>query len=75
MLYEIETKDGMDGFGERIRLIMHERRMTQKALAQKCGITEVYLRRVMKGINDPTVKKAVRIAQALNVSLDWLCGI
>ena len=75
MLYEIETKDGMDGFGERIRLVMHEKRKTQRALAQESGITEAYLCRVMKGMNDPTVKKAVRIAQALNVSLDWLCGI
>lgn len=75
MLYEIETKDGMDGFGERIRLVMHQRRMTQRALAQESGITEAYLCRVMKGMNDPTVKKAVRIAQTLNVSLDWLCGV
>ena len=75
MQYMIDTKDGMDGFGERIRLIMHQRRMTQRALAQASGITEAYLCRVMKGINDPTVKKAVRIAQTLNVSLDWLCGI
>lgn len=75
MLYEIDTKDGMDGFGERIMLIMHQRRMTQRALAQASGITEAYLCRVMKGMNDPTVKKAVRIAQTLNVSLDWLCGI
>lgn len=75
MKYEIETKDGMDGFGERIRLIMHEKRLTQRAPAQECGITEAYLCRVMKGINDLTVRKAVRLAQALNVSLDWLCGI
>ena len=75
MQYMIDTKDGMDGFGERIRLIMHQRRMTQRALAQQSGITEAYLCRVMKGMNDPTVKKAVRIAQTLNVSLDWLCGI
>ena len=75
MKYEIETKDGMDGFGERIRLIMREKRMTLRYLAQQCDMTEAYLCRVMKGLNSPTIKKAVRIAQTLNVSLDWLCGI
>jgi transcriptional regulator with XRE-family HTH domain len=46
--------------------------LTQRRLAQEAGITEKYLSRVELGLVTPSVLIAVRLAQALDLSLDQL---
>jgi transcriptional regulator with XRE-family HTH domain len=49
--------------------------MSQADLARSTGDSQVQIGRVIKGENTPSVAFAARIARALEVSLDELCGI
>lgn len=60
-------------FGERVRLIVEERGIEQKALAGDADIPVSTLNSILRGVvKSPNVRDALRIARALRVPLDEL---
>lgn len=58
--------------GLRIRQARTERNISQKALSQKTGISVPYISDIERGKKCVSVDKMLVIAQALQVSADWL---
>lgn len=48
------------------------RGLSHKEFAEKLNISESHLRKIEKGVGTPSLKLAVRIAKALDCSLDDL---
>ena len=68
----------MDAYGS-FRSILKDqlnfRGMTQKQLAGEIGTTESTISRYISGIHTPDITVAAKIAEALGVSVDYLCGL
>ena len=62
-------------FGRKVKKIMKQRGITQTWLAQKIGATEATLSRYVNNSRKPQADIAAEIAEALDVSLDYLMGI
>lgn len=62
-------------FGERLRQLRLENKMTQKAFAALVELTPSSVSAYEKGNRVPDLDIAQKIAEKTNVSLDWLCGI
>ena len=65
-------------FSKRLKSERLKQGMTQKELSQKSGVAPATISSY-EGVNDsktkyPPIDKAIALANALNVSLDWLCG-
>jgi transcriptional regulator with XRE-family HTH domain len=57
--------------GERIKLIRESKGMSQIELARKANVSNIYLSNLENGIkNNPSNKLLVKIADALNVTID-----
>ena len=52
--------------------IRHNRKLSQKQLADQCDVTQQFIQQIEKGTNNPSVKVLQKIASALDVSLDEL---
>ncbi len=61
-------------FGERLRQLRIEIKMTQKEFAELVGLTPSSISAYEKGNRVPDLDIAQKIAEKTNVSLDWLCG-
>jgi len=61
-------------FAERLINIRKEKKMSQQELANKVGIHANVLGRYERGEARPFVDMAVKLAQALGVSTDYLLG-
>ncbi len=61
-------------FGHRVRLAREQRQRTQRQLAKEAGVSNKYLSRVEQGKADPSLSVALRLAQALGISLDELAN-
>ena len=61
--------------GERIRALRKEKRLTQKALGDKCGMADSAIRRYESGRGNPTEKTLQRIADALGISFAELIDV
>lgn len=64
----------MDDFGQRILEIRKQRGITQQALGKAIGVDKRVISKYEKGQTVPSVKVALNIATALDVSLDYLMG-
>lgn len=64
----------MKEFAERLQELQKQRGLTQKAMAEMIGIMPASLSAYMKGTKTPALDIAVKIANALGVSIGWLCG-
>ena len=62
----------MEGVNVRIKECLAEHGMTQKELAEATGITEAAISRYAGGSRLPKIAQVIRIADALNVSIDQL---
>ncbi len=58
--------------GEKIKIALEARGMSQKELSEKAHATEASISRYINGERYPKWQIAKRIADALDVSLDWL---
>ncbi len=61
-------------FGNRLMNLRKEKKMSQAELASKVGIHANVLGRYERGDAKPFIEIAAKIAQALEVSLDYLVG-
>lgn len=62
------------GFQSRLRALRVERGMNQTALAQAIGVTLKQIQRYELGHNEPTLSVLIALADAFDVSLDYLTG-
>lgn len=65
----------MDSIGYRISKARRHMNINQKELAQRANITEGSLSRYENDIREPKAAALIQIAEALNVSTDYLLGI
>lgn len=62
-------------FSETFKKLISQRGMTQRAVADKLGTTEVTVSRYVAGARSPNLETMVELAQILNVSLNDLAGV
>src|SRR5262245_18981590 len=63
-------------FGERLALIRKRRKLTQRKLAECIRCQQSDIHRLESGlVTDPHMSLLVALAQALQVSTDWLPGL
>jgi transcriptional regulator with XRE-family HTH domain len=78
MYYLVEEVSSMQplNFGERLALIRKRRKLTQRQLAEHIGCQQSDIHRLESGlVTDPHMSRLVALAQALQVSTDWLAGL
>lgn len=61
-------------FSERLKKLRKKARLTQVDIARKLGISQQAYASWERGIKKPTQENLVKIAQVLNVSVDYLVG-
>ena len=64
----------MDTLGKRILKLLNDKNLTQKELAKIVGTTEVSIGRYINDKREPNATMLASIANALNVSTDYLLG-
>lgn len=65
----------MSTLGKRILKLLNEKNITQKELARMVGTTEVSIGRYVNDKREPSATMLSAIANALNVSTDYLLGL
>jgi len=61
---------------QRLINVLHVRDMSQRELSKRTGISKSHLSGYLHGVADRmTLEMWVKIAQALDFSLDWLAGL
>ena len=61
-------------FAERMESLLGTQQITLRELSRSTGISSTLLSRYKRGLTKPSVAHASKIADALNTSIDWLCG-
>jgi len=61
-------------FSERLRIALHRRKMTQVELGNIVGISPKSISKYINQLTLPPADTLHKIADALNVSVDWLLG-
>lgn len=64
----------MSIFSERISFLLSQKKLSQKELAIKAGVTESAMSYYVKGDRTPRGTVLTKIANALNCSTDYLLG-
>jgi DNA-binding XRE family transcriptional regulator len=62
-------------FKQRLRYLLAERDMTQKALAEKLYVEPTTMSGYVKGHRQPSFETLIRMAKFFDVSTDYLLGI
>lgn len=62
-------------FGIRLKALLMEKKMTQKELSRKCGMTEASISRYISGERICHASNLSKIAAAMGVSADYLIGL
>ena len=57
---------------EKLKQRREELRLTQKNVAQKIGIAESAYQRYERGVREPSVSAAIKLAKALNTTVEYL---
>ncbi len=60
--------------GKRIRSARKQRQFTIDKLSEKCGLTEQYLGNIERGKDSPSLKALLKIANELEVDINYLLG-
>ncbi len=65
---------GDNTFGARLGQIIAQRDLTQGQVELKTGLGQGHISQIIAGKRRPRIDIATALADALNVSLDWLAG-
>lgn len=65
----------MADFSTRLRDIIESKGISQAWLAEKAETTEATISRYLTGVHKPNLDVVVRIAKALNVSIDYIMDL
>ena len=58
--------------GQRIREARQQKGYTQRTLAEKAGIADVYLGEIERGSKMPSMNSFIKLVEALEVSADYI---
>lgn len=61
-------------FTERLKELRLKKGLTQTELGEKVGVTKQTIINYEKGITEPSFENLIKLADLLEVSLDWLFG-
>lgn len=61
-------------FAERLKILRKQEKITQVQIAEKLDISQQAYAAWERGVKKPTQENLVKIAQILNVSVDYLVG-
>ena len=64
--------DAMNNFRVNLRAAMERRNLSQRAVAERMGVTHPFINRVLVGKADPTIPFAEKIADAVGCELSDL---
>lgn len=64
----------MSIISERIKELRHEKKLTQKQLAEKIGISEISIRKYESGDRIPKFEVVEKLASVFNVQFDYIVG-
>lgn len=56
----------------RIKEVRRQRNLTQSALAEKAGVARPFISEIETGAANPTISIALKLARALECSMDYL---
>lgn len=73
-LPEKNTKQIMKKVRQRIRELMAEKKITQKALANQLGVQPPFVSQMLSGVRNISLETAIGISQILHISMDELVG-
>ena len=59
-------------FGDRVRQLRSDRRLSQEEMAHRAGVHRTYLGGIERGERNPSLRNIAAIAKALGVSLSEL---
>jgi len=62
-------------FGDRLKAAREQHGWTKQTLATMVGVSDVSIGYFEHGKKWPSVPTLIALAQALDCSLDWLCGL
>lgn len=62
------------GFNENLKQLLQDRKLKQADLCRMTGIQTSLMSEYLGGKKSPTIRNAILIADALNISLDTLVG-
>ena len=62
-------------FSRRLRAVREQLDISQHDLARLCGLSINQISRYELGVREPTSISLIKIARALNVSMDYLAGL
>jgi transcriptional regulator with XRE-family HTH domain len=62
-------------FGERLDLVIRLYGITQRELAERCGITEVTMSRYINNQRVPKASEIIKICRETHISADFLLGL
>ena len=62
-------------FSERLKSARIKAELSQKALSEQSGVSPLSISGYESSVKTPNLSSAYALASALNVSLDWLCGL
>ena len=61
-------------FADRVLSARTRKYMTQKTLAEKCGVSRVTITNIESARNEPSLNTLRKLCEVLDVSADWLIG-
>lgn len=70
-----DSKPGLAGFPQRLRIIRDIRQLTQAELAKKVKLQPTHISHFETGERLPCVKNLRALCKVLNVSADYLLGL
>jgi transcriptional regulator with XRE-family HTH domain len=73
-IFEKEAKMGMEYFGDKLRALRTERKLTQVEMADRIGLVSAAISSYEKGKQYPSVDNLIKICESFNVSADYLLG-
>lgn len=62
----------VQNIGDRMRILLHKKRMTQSELAQKIGVSQSAISQMISGKNQPSFELITAISRELDVNCNWL---
>lgn len=71
----IDGRDPLDVLGRRVNELRVARNLSQEELAGRAGLDRTYVSAIERGKANPTLIVLLRLAQALDVSLDALVEV
>lgn len=60
---------------KRLKATRVANKLSQGEIAKQIGVTQVAYSYIERGLKNPSLAVAIRLAEVLNVSLDYLIGI